>query len=324
MSEELCAAVMNAVNRHCSDIKAIRPLKGGINSRVYRVEGAVSLVVKYYADPARGKKEIAFLNALCSCNVDQVPRVVGADKGHQWSICTDLGSKPVSRITREILDAAIYMQEKLVARSECLRRYIPLRSTAKEGCFSNREHLDTLSRRVELLRQSKYIHTRPLMISLLQRRALDEAFRFTEACRMGVVPDKVETWLSQSDVGIHNMLRDKQIGKYRFIDFEYAGWDDKAKFFIDWMVRPDSLMSTKDCEYLLDSAYSKKLLSKKQQARIVSMMGLYICKWSIIRFNYLVRSQHHDSKLCNELELDICQYQERAFELKARLEEKFL
>ena len=315
---------MHEVNRLCRDIQTIRPLKGGINSRVYRVEGTVDLVVKYYADPARGKTEIAFLNALCSCNVGQVPRVVGADNGHRWSICTDLGCRPVRRITREILNAAIYMQEKLVARSECLRRYIPLRSTAKEGCFSNHEHLDSLSRRLEHLRRTEYFHTRPLLISLLQRRAVDEAIKFTEACRMGVVPDEVETWLSQSDVGIHNMLSDRQLGEYRFVDFEYAGWDDKAKFFIDWMIRPDSVMSTKDCEYMLDSAYSKKLLSKKQQTRIVSMMGLYICKWSIIRVNYLVRTQHYGSKPYDELELDISQYQERAFALKARLEENFL
>src|SRR5690606_31707192 len=53
-----------------------------------------------------------------------------------------------------------------------------------------------------------------------------------DAARVGIEMDeelpRQERTLSPSDFGFHNALREPD-GAIRFIDFEYAGWDDPAK-----------------------------------------------------------------------------------------------
>src|SRR5262249_52494804 len=46
-----------------------------------------------------------------------------------------------------------------------------------------------------------------------------------------------ERCLSPSDFGFHNALCEPN-GRFRFIDFEYAGWDDPARMVCDFFCQP--------------------------------------------------------------------------------------
>ena len=48
---------------------------------------------------------------------------------------------------------------------------------------------------------------------------------------------QVDRILSPSDFGFHNVILTEQSGP-RFIDFEYAGWDDPAKTAADFFFQP--------------------------------------------------------------------------------------
>ena len=49
--------------------------------------------------------------------------------------------------------------------------------------------------------------------------------------------DPAERCLSPSDFGFHNAILAND-GRLRFIDFEYAGWDDPSKLICDFFCQP--------------------------------------------------------------------------------------
>jgi hypothetical protein len=118
---------------------------------------------------------------------------------------------------------------------------------ASEACFSLEEHLACVRRRVERL-------TTIAAASDADRAALDLvrgslvpaweevaalALRRARAERLDPSaplppPDRV---LSPSDFGYHNALLAPD-GRLRFLDFEYAGWDDPAKLVCDFFCQP--------------------------------------------------------------------------------------
>jgi len=117
---------------------------------------------------------------------------------------------------------------------------------ASEACFSISEHLDRVSSRLSVLAEGVPI--------LLENASVHKTIReiveyWTELSKnilmaaplMGINPYNLlsqdQRCISPSDFGFHNaiMTSDQHI---RFLDFEYAGWDDPAKmvgdFSLNW------------------------------------------------------------------------------------------
>ena len=85
-----------------------------------------------------------------------------------------------------------------------------------------------------------------IVLQILKQLSFQKKRLATSICKINRVfsksdlPRKVakeEKSLSPSDFGFHNMLIDKN-GRLRFIDFEYAGWDDPAKIICDFFCQP--------------------------------------------------------------------------------------
>lgn len=301
------------------EISSIKKLKGGINCRVYRVSCFESIILKYYADETRMSSELLFLQACKEVGLDCIPSVLYSSKPLLCSLTTDVGSNPVENVSTLILDSALSMQESLVAK--CTERVLPLSQTAREGCFSSLEHIRVINRRLNLFRSSelfiKYSSLYYFISCLIDHNT--SAYKLEYASRYEDTP--VQIWPSQSDVGIHNIVEDSKANHYKFVDFEYAGWDDKAKYFIDWMIRPGSDMSVESCQYLLNKALNKMLISPIDLKRIFALWGLYTCKWSIIRLNYL--DKHHNMDTIT-IEMDMRNYFLSSSSLKEALLDVFM
>ena len=108
---------------------------------------------------------------------------------------------------------------------------------ASEACFSFAEHLALLGRRIDrLLEAGAAPGVDPKAVELFRR--LEEKWRqvsariHAAACQVAFAIENVlppeQRCVSPSDFGFHNALR-KDDGSIRFLDFEYAGWDDPAK-----------------------------------------------------------------------------------------------
>ena len=118
--------------------------------------------------------------------------------------------------------------------------------SASEAGFSLQQHLANTACRIEQLQQITPIgemdrqgmHFIEEMAAFWRRYC---SHLQTEAERLEWRMDEVlssdQRCISPSDFGFHNAIRTPE-GAVRFIDFEYAGWDDPAKMITDFFSQP--------------------------------------------------------------------------------------
>jgi hypothetical protein len=110
-----------------------------------------------------------------------------------------------------------------------------------------------------------------------------------------------ERILSPSDVGIHNMLQmENGLG---FLDFEYAGWDDPAKFTADWILQPDNPLRL-DQALQLVAAVRQQIGEGSWQERLTIVLEYNRLKWCAIMLNMFIREQEEsaEDELSRQLE----------------------
>jgi hypothetical protein len=90
--------------------------------------------------------------------------------------------------------------------------------------------------------------------------------------------------ISPSDFGFHNALVDPE-GHLRFIDFEYAGWDDPAKMVCDFFCQPAVPVPMDFYDKLVESVVSGLDRPDEHSQRISLLMPVYRVKWCCIMLN---------------------------------------
>lgn len=103
----------------------------------------------------------------------------------------------------------------------------------------------------------------------------------TEADELWWIDQEICSFVSPSDVGIHNtLLVEKNL---YFFDFEYAGIDDLSKLVADWALQPNHPFS-KSQENLLINQIIKKVPERSQGwvNRYYSIKSLCAAKWTLI------------------------------------------
>jgi len=101
--------------------------------------------------------------------------------------------------------------------------------------------------------------------------------------REAVLP-RSERCLSPSDFGFHNALREPS-GRLRFLDFEYAGWDDPAKLVCDFANQPDRLLRHSLSNRIADVVIAAHANPGELYRRITALRPLYQVKWACICLN---------------------------------------
>ena len=119
-------------------------------------------------------------------------------------------------------------------------------------------------------------------------------------------PDNLNMYISPSDVGIHNTLRFGNTLK--FLDFEYAGYDDISKQIADWVMQPNQTFSIHQEDRLLVIINNLlKEIDNTWLERYMSIKKLRLLKWSVIMYKHnntpsVVRKyQEQASKLLDTL-----------------------
>ena len=116
---------------------------------------------------------------------------------------------------------------------------------ASEACFSGAAHLERIDQRVARLEQMEGGAAIDRQALAFVRGALQPAWEQARALLWrdyGSLEQPLpaeERILSPSDFGFHNALLGAD-GGLRFIDFEYAGWDDPAKLICDFFCQPQT------------------------------------------------------------------------------------
>ena len=233
-------------------------LSGGANNQVYRVDGSRRQVVlksyfPYDDAPYQGDRhdrlnaEYSFLTFAWGNGVRCVPRPLACDRRQGLAVYELVPGRRLAaaEVDAAAVDQAIDFFRLLNAHKDSARA--TALADAAEACYTLGEHLACVERRLErLLRIEPTVGVARDAVDFVRsdlRAAWVRASRVArhDAARNGLSLDQPiageERCLSPSDFGFHNALMDDK-ARLRFIDFEYAGWDDPAKLVCDFFCQP--------------------------------------------------------------------------------------
>ena len=278
----------------------LHPLPGGANNRVFRVElgGSKVLLKAYFQHPEdprdRLGAEFAFSRFAWEHGVRCLPRPLACDPEHRLGLYEFVEGRPLrpGEVTEGMVQQALAFYRALNRHRELPEAMALPR--ASEACFSLDAHLRCVERRVERLcgvtgateierEAADFIHTE---LVPAWRRVADSVRR--KAVEIGLpledeLPREARC-LSPSDFGFHNALLDGD-RRLRFIDFEYAGWDDPAKLVCDFFCQPAVPVPREYYTAFVASVVSELPEPEMQRWRIALLFPVYQIKWCCILLN---------------------------------------
>lgn len=298
--ESIAAELLKSIGK-------IAPLRiasfpGGRNNRVWRVDcGSESFLLKNYfwseSDPRdRLGQEWAFLDFLQSIGSRKAPTPLAKDPSTRFALLEFIPGNPPQEIGEiDILDAAHFFAE-MNARRAFAKNLPPV----SEACFSIQAHLETTAARIDRLQQIQstsedheqaVIFIRDTLLPLWHdlRKRIEN---IPDSERREILPPS-ERCLSPSDFGFHNALRQSE-GTLRYVDFEYAGWDDPAKTLIDFTNQPDRLLPENLAALFLEKTIPLFPNSDALHHRLALLTPLYQIKWACICLNAFFPSRPTD------------------------------
>jgi Ser/Thr protein kinase RdoA (MazF antagonist) len=295
---------------------SVERLFGGGNNRAYRVDtrNRRYFLKLYHQDPEdprrRGQTEFRWLDALWKSGVHEVPEPLAFYENSQFSL--DSLVSPLSAGLYEYIsgdaplasDLDAFHVEKasefLVrinsARSGALAQSLP---SASEACFSIQQHWNTIEKRIQGLEAISSVEG---SIYAEAKRFIDQTLRpsWTQLSHSRVIGQdshlpRADQILSPSDFGFHNALIGKD-NSIRFIDFEYAGWDDPAKLICDFFNQVAVPVPRKFYSIFCNGLKSLVTDPKALSARVSLLYPAYQIKWACILLNHFLPSGQRRKK----------------------------
>jgi hypothetical protein len=286
---------------YAGTIKRISLVTSGGNNKAWRVDldGACFLAKQYFrhAGDSRDRRGCEFEFALYaeSCAPDRVAKAICTEPGADMSIFQFLPGRPVSvgDVGADEVQAAACFFAALNGKNRFLgAAHLP---AASEACFSIAEHLSLVRSRIEALSNT---------VSKEQVPSCDDAASFiaelarfwhqlesnvvavsqSEAIAIDLPLPSEDRCVSPSDFGFHNAIRSGAEG-IRFIDFEYAGWDDPAKMIGDFFAQLAVPVSPSFFDAFVESALSTFANRRALRRRAELLRPVYQIKWCCIALN---------------------------------------
>ncbi|MDX2227605.1 MAG: aminoglycoside phosphotransferase family protein [Verrucomicrobiae bacterium] len=276
------------------------PADGGANNRAYRVmvgERPRLLLKHYFARPGdnrpRLSSEFAFLEYAWSAGIRTIPQPLAAFPEHHVALYEHLSGRHLraGEITRDHVLGAMTFFQQLNAPSRRPQGWnLPV---ASEACFSVGDHLRMAEGRLERVlsipvNDDVSQQARQWVESALQPRgrgilaAINRQLDSAPGTREAFLPESLRC-VSPSDFGFHNALCDPENG-VRFIDFEYAGWDDPAKTICDFFCQPAVPVPSslwQECQELMRAVVDDDNFFDRSSC----LLPLYRIKWCCIMLN---------------------------------------
>lgn len=266
-------------------------LPGGRNNQVWKVDGGSFLLKLYFwseMDPRdRMGQEWAFLSYLRSIGCDAAPAPLAISPAERSALLEFIDGTPVQEVTLSDIESASHFFLR-INEGRDRAGSLPLVS---EGCLSLKEHLEVVSGRVNRLKaitpddpeHAAAVDFVKTSLIPLWGRIENRIHSCADRDLTRVLP-KEERCLSPSDFGFHNALREAD-GRLRFLDFEYAGWDDPAKTIIDFCNQPDRILPDDLAQAFRNRVVTAFPEPSSLLRRIDLLEPLYQLKWACICLN---------------------------------------
>lgn len=159
---------------------------------------------------------------------------------------------------------------------------------ASEACFSVAGHLELVGRRLEGLVAGvpDTVENASALALVKQLKAYWVAL--AAQVRSSAVPDEMRTpaqrCISPSDFGFHNALLQAN-QRLRFLDFEYAGWDDPAKLVGDFFAQLAVPIPAEYFDRFVGAIAAPFAYPQEVAARASLLRPVYQVKWCCIAMN---------------------------------------
>jgi len=239
----------------CLGTLVVRSQQDGGNNKVFTLEinGIPKYVMKLYfrhvSDPRdRCRSEWTFLEYAGNAGVSCVPNPIICDSVNGISIFEYISGHKISdvQVNENHVSQALDFFESLNKNNNfnIPRCLLP----ASESCFSMRDHLDCVNRRIGRLLQ---IDTKSETDQSASHFVKFELIPLWEKVQTGILNQEqagiisIDETLSEKDIcvspsdfGFHNAIL-TDAGTVFFIDFEYAGLDDPVKMICDFFCQPE-------------------------------------------------------------------------------------
>ena len=269
------------------------PLPNTGNNRVFRLEApeGTFLVKQYFQHPDdprdRFAAERAFYTCLWNAGIRRIPEPVQWLGGERLAIFEFLfGEKPTVADAAMVAQALDFFREMNAARNTATA--LP---PASESCFSLREHIECVGRRVARLAgiqpgteiDRKAIEFVAGGINPVWKNVEDAITAGASADALDAKIPQEARCISPSDFGFHNSMK-KRDGTLRFFDFEYAGWDDPARTICDFFCQPAVPVDHSLLDVFL-AGFLEEFPHIRLEERVRSLFPLYQIKWCCIMLN---------------------------------------
>jgi len=278
--------------------RAFQKLKGGRNSRVFRVDcddGSV-VAAKAYFQSAQDQRdrmgcEVRALRFLRSEGRREVPMPLAVAEAQHIAVYEFVAGEPLraGEIGEAEMDQAVAFLQALKTIADSGRAGdFP---AASEACFSIGAILRNLDERFRRLDEASA--GQPALADFLRNKIVPfrEVARqhCLDLCRQhNIAPDVEiplsERTLSPSDFGFHNALRGAD-GRLVFLDFEYFGWDDPAKTIADFFLHPGMQLPPALKQRFFSGMMKALAGVPKMQHRVRATYALFGLKWCAILLN---------------------------------------
>lgn len=282
-------------------------MRGGNNNQIYRVDTprrvlALKVYFSHRGDARnRLRHEFGFLSYLWGAGIRSVPEPYAADPDGNLALYEFVAGDTVNSrgVTLDDVEAAgafyrAINASKDSAAAACL-------APASEAAFAIADHISIVDARIAHLEH--FVGTSDIdaearhfvsaeMVPLwekIRRGVREEAERHR---RFGDALSPLLRCLSPSDFGFHNAIAEPS-GSIRFVDFEYAGWDDPAKLVCDFANQPDNLLPPDFSDRFRRAVIDGSAEPQSLCDRIAWLTPVYQTKWACIVLNIFLDTGQH-------------------------------
>lgn len=293
-------AMLVAKKAGLEGVISLEPINSGGNNRVFKMSmGEKIFLLKAYFHSDKDLRdrlghEFAFTSFAWEHGVQTVPRPVACDHAHFLGLYEFIDGKKLGsgEVTLGHVSQALnFFLELNRHKEEPNASALPI---ASEACFSVSEHLSCVDRRLKQLREvnpcdttdteaADFIHDE---LSPCWEKVREGVVRLARGLRIEMdenIPLE-ECCLSPSDFGFHNTIL-ARTGELRFIDFEYAGWDDPAKMVCDFFCQPEVVAPLGYFNRFLHEIHMSVSEPEYFEDRVNMLFPVHRIKWCCIMLN---------------------------------------
>jgi hypothetical protein len=252
----------------------------------------VVLLKSYFRHPGdprdRLGTEFAFSRFAWDNGVRCIPRPIAADPGAGLGLFEYVSGRPLN--PGGVTDLAVDQAIEFFRTLNRAKAHAGLLPKASEACFSLNDHFATVTRRVERLKTIPVGNAIDLAAAAFVENELGPAWELVLAAASDTALsldkplDAANRCVSPSDFGYHNAILADD-GQLRFIDFEYAGWDDPSKLVCDFFCQPARPAPSHAFARFAAAIAAEMPEPELHVARANLLLPVYRVKWVCIMLN---------------------------------------